>query len=101
MLQGLSSWKLFNIRDAPSCIGTLIQLQVLPAAPQRIPSPSLVVGYLNDLYGFSPTNITWASLVATSPPTARVHMGFTATPDGMLYVFGGYDGGGGRVCGGG
>ena len=54
-----------------------------------IPRPSLVAG-LNDLYRFSPTSNAWTALSVASPPSARYYMGFAATPDGMLYVFGGY-----------
>jgi N-acetylneuraminic acid mutarotase len=59
------------------------------------PSPSFVTllhvasAFFNDLYRFSPTSNTWTALIAASPPTARFSMGFAATPDGMLYVFGG------------
>jgi hypothetical protein len=39
------------------------------------------------------------ALTAGSGPSPRVYMGFAATPDGMLYVFGGWgsgiEGGGG------
>ena len=46
------------------------------------------VSVLNDLYRFSPTNNVWTALSAAFPPSARGFMGFAATPDGMLYVFG-------------
>jgi N-acetylneuraminic acid mutarotase len=54
-----------------------------------IPRTSRVAGLLNDLYRFSPTSNTWTALNIASPPSARYGMGFSATPDGMLYVFGG------------
>ena len=47
-------------------------------------------GYLNDLYRLSPAANTWTALSPSgSGPSPRDHMGFAATPDGMLYVFGG------------
>jgi N-acetylneuraminic acid mutarotase len=53
------------------------------------PSPT-AAPYLNDLYRFSAENNTWTALSPTgSGPTPRYGMGFTATPNGMLYVFGG------------
>jgi N-acetylneuraminic acid mutarotase len=53
------------------------------------PSPR-AAGYLNDLYRFSPAASTWTALSSSgSAPSSRYAMGFTATPDGMLYVFGG------------
>ena len=67
-------------------------------APQRIPSHSLVAGvFLNDLHSFSPTSNTWTEHNATHPPSVRDDMGFAATPDGVLYVFGGYANGEERV----
>jgi N-acetylneuraminic acid mutarotase len=54
-----------------------------------IPRPTLVTDFLNDLYRFSPTSNAWTALSVASPPSARYGMGFAATPDGMLYVFGG------------
>ncbi len=52
-------------------------------------------GYFNDLYRFSAADNNWAALSpAGSGPSPRVGMGFAATPDGMLYVFGGRDGSG-------
>jgi hypothetical protein len=45
----------------------------------------------NDLYRFNPGTSTWAHLVTIGDvPSSRVRMGFTATPDGMIYLFGGY-----------
>jgi hypothetical protein len=44
----------------------------------------------NDLYCFSPAANTWTALSPSgSAPAPRSHLGFAATPDGMLYVFGG------------
>ena len=53
------------------------------------------VGTYNDLYQFDPTAVTWIQLAASSPgnagPSATQGMGFTATPDGMIYfIDGGY-----------
>jgi N-acetylneuraminic acid mutarotase len=44
---------------------------------------------VNDLYRFSPSSNSWTAISVASPPSARWGMGFAATPDGMLYVFGG------------
>ena len=50
--------------------------------------------FFNDLYRFSAAANTWTALSPSgSGPSPRSDMGFAATPDGMLYVFGGYDGG--------
>jgi hypothetical protein len=50
--------------------------------------------YRNDVYRFSPAANTWTALSPSGPgPSPRSGMGFAATPDGMLYVFGGRDGG--------
>jgi N-acetylneuraminic acid mutarotase len=53
-------------------------------------------GFLNDLYRFNPTSNTWSNLSVANPPSARSGMGFAATPDGMLYVFGGRGSDGGE-----
>ena len=53
------------------------------------PSPP-AAAYLNDVYRFSPAANTWTALSPSgSAPSPRYGMGFAATPDGMLYVFGG------------
>jgi hypothetical protein len=50
--------------------------------------------YYNDVYHFSPAANTWTALsLSGSGPTPRYDAGFAATPDGILYVFGGWDGG--------
>ncbi len=47
--------------------------------------------YYNDLYRFDPATVTWTALSPTGIPPSRRHMmGFAATPDGKLYVFGGF-----------
>jgi hypothetical protein len=47
-------------------------------------------GPSNDLYRFSPAANNWTKLsISGSGPSLRGSMGFAATPDGMLYVFGG------------
>lgn len=57
------------------------------------PSPP-ASGYYNDVYRFSAAANTWTALSPSgSGPSPRGGMGFAATPDGMLYVFGGYGGG--------
>jgi hypothetical protein len=46
------------------------------------------------VYRLSPVANTWTALSPSgSGPSPRSSMGFAATPDGMLYVFGGFDGG--------
>jgi hypothetical protein len=46
----------------------------------------------NDLYRLSVAANTWTALSPSgSGPSPRFAMGFAATPDGMLYVFGGED----------
>jgi hypothetical protein len=47
-------------------------------------------GNLNDLFVLNPDTLTqtFISLSGSIPPP-RYGMGFAATPDGMLYVFGG------------
>ena len=53
------------------------------------PSPP-APGYLNDVYRFSAAANTWTALSPSgSGPSPRADMGFAATPDGMIYVFGG------------
>ena len=53
------------------------------------PSPP-APGIFNDVYRFSAAANTWTALSPSgSGPSPRYHMGFAATPDGMLYVFGG------------
>jgi hypothetical protein len=48
----------------------------------------------NDLHRFSPAASTWTRLPPSgSVPSPRFWFGFAATPDGMLYVFGGNFGG--------
>jgi N-acetylneuraminic acid mutarotase len=60
------------------------------------PSPPAAVFY-NDVYRFSAAANTWTALSPTgSGPSPRVYLGFAATPDGMLYVFGGTVGNGGN-----
>ena len=56
---------------------------------------ALFAGLLNDLYKFSSSTVTWTALSPSGPiPSPRSDMGFTATPDGTIYLFGGYNGGG-------
>ena len=57
--------------------------------------PPLAAARYNDLYRFSPSANTWTELFPYgSVPSPRSQIGFVATPDGMLYMFGGYDGSG-------
>jgi hypothetical protein len=63
------------------------------------PAPP-AAGYLSDVYLFSAAANTWTALsLSGSGPSSRVGMGFEATPDGMLYVFGGTGGSGGNRTG--
>jgi hypothetical protein len=56
---------------------------------------TIYIGYLNDVYRFSAAANTWTALSPSgSGPSPRISMGFAATPDGMLYVFGGTNRGG-------
>ena len=58
-------------------------------------NPHPVAVLLNDLYSFSPASATWKELSPSGAvPAPRTSMGFTATPDGSLYVFGGTTSGG-------
>ena len=45
----------------------------------------------NDLYVFNPKNATWTQLLgfSGSSPPPLAWMGFAATPEGQLYIFGG------------
>ncbi len=46
----------------------------------------------NDLYSFSPAVGTWTALFPSgSGPSPRSTPGFTVTPDGMVYIFGGWN----------
>jgi hypothetical protein len=52
-------------------------------------------GRRNDLHRFAAGDNAWTALSPSgSAPSSRSAMGFVATPDGMLYVFGGLDGSG-------
>ena len=56
---------------------------------------------LNDLNSFSPATNAWTALAPSGPiPVQRSSMGFAATPDGKLYLFGGesVSGGGREKC---
>ena len=67
------------------------------ASSMTVPSSSAVL--YNDLYRYDPKNVTWTALTALgSAPSPRESMGFTATPDGMLYLFGGQSGIEASVC---
>ena len=58
--------------------------------PREAVRPPVADGHI---YRFDPTIGTWTELSgAGSAPSPRYGMGFTATPDGMLYVFGGDNG---------
>ncbi len=60
-----------------------------PACAWSISPPA--ADYYNDLYSFDPATVKWVKLNPSgSVPSPRHMMGFAATPDGMLYVFGGY-----------
>ncbi len=53
-----------------------------------VPSES---GYMDDLFCFKPRTLEWMRLSTVGArPTPRYDVGFTATPDGKIYLFGGY-----------
>ncbi len=44
----------------------------------------------DDMYSFNPASSMWTTLAPSGAvPSARLGMGFTSTPDGLLYLFGG------------
>ena len=60
------------------------------------PASSTGAGYLADLLAYSPASNVWTVLSPSgSGPTARNDMGLAAVASGLLYIFGGNDGG---VC---
>jgi hypothetical protein len=70
----------------------MVSSQIMKSCVDRL----LVVVLLLCLFGLEMVD----ALTAGSGPSPRAYMGFAATPDGMLYVFGGYDNsgkGGGTV----
>ena len=76
----------------PLCVNTHVRALLAARAGQR----------LNDLYSFSPAANTWTALSPSgSGPSGREGMGFAATPNGLLYVFGGGANGGNEGGGGG
>jgi hypothetical protein len=65
-----------------------VSARARPRRRDRAPRAAAV--FANDLYRFSPSASKWAELSPIGPaPAPRQYMGFAATPDGMLYVFGG------------
>jgi hypothetical protein len=52
--------------------------------------PSWAAVYYNDLYSFSPAANKWTPIAALGAPAPRHMHGLAATPDGMLFVFGGF-----------
>jgi hypothetical protein len=63
-------------------------INTLTISPLLLPWP----GYLDDLYSYEPTNMTWTRIYAApgggSPPLGRACHGFTSA-GGKLYVHGG------------
>jgi N-acetylneuraminic acid mutarotase len=54
------------------------------------PHPLHVAGKKTDIFCYDPKVDTWTKLVTTgSAPSERIYLGFTAAPDGKLYLFGG------------
>jgi hypothetical protein len=54
----------------------------------------IYAGFFEEVYRFSASESTWTALSPTgSGPSPRADMNIVATPDGMLYVFGGWAGG--------
>ncbi len=72
------------------CAYVRVRVRVLVRACVRVPLDTRTAHY-NDIYRFDPANAMWTALPPSGdPPLPRNAMGFAATPDGMLYVFGGY-----------
>ena len=53
---------------------------------------NLFAAVFNDLYSYDSPKSTWTAISSSgSAPSSRRGMGFAATANGMLYVFGGDD----------
>jgi hypothetical protein len=53
--------------------------------------------YFNDISRFDPTTNAWATLSTSGlTPSGRWWMGFSAAPDGTIFLFGGGNGNGGN-----
>ena len=64
-----------------------VKLPLPPSGPGSV--------FFNDLYRFDPAAASWTALSpAGTTPTPRFSFGFTATLDGMVYLFGGQSDGG-------
>jgi hypothetical protein len=51
---------------------------------------SLIADFSNDLYRYNPTTRVWTALSPSgTKPSKREFTGFTATPGGKLYAYGG------------
>jgi hypothetical protein len=51
----------------------------------------ILAGRFSDLYSYIPAARTWKALSPIGPPPSpRGGMGIAATPNGMVYIFGGY-----------
>jgi hypothetical protein len=54
---------------------------------------SLLGGRTNDLYCYIPAAVQWVAILPSgSAPSPRSGLVMVATPDGMVYIFGGYGG---------
>ncbi len=50
--------------------------------------------FQNNIFTFDQSINSWTQLAAVGTlPSGRERMGFTSTPDGLIYMFGGYSGG--------
>jgi hypothetical protein len=82
---------------APACLPHLRPHRACsrpPPTPLSALASPPATGRLNDLYRYSAADNAWTALsLSGSRPSPRSDMGFAATPDGMLYVFGGWSGG--------
>jgi hypothetical protein len=54
---------------------------------------SFIPVVLDDLHSFDPSSLTWTAVVPSgNSPSGRYSFGFTAAPDGIVYLFGGCNG---------
>jgi hypothetical protein len=67
-------------------------MQVSEYACEHASTSTVSAVLLNDLYHFNPATVTWTALFPSgSAPSPRCcnTLGFTSTPDGIIYVYGG------------
>ena len=67
-----------------------VYLPNIPCHDARVTDVQFTADYSNDLYRYDPTTLKWTALFPSGTiPSKREFIGFTATPDGKLYTFGG------------